>query len=179
MSQIAVIGAAGGGKSTLCRELSRILGIAVFQLDKVQWRPGWTPAPNSAVDEAHDRVMIGDRWIIDGFGTAASIGRRFAAADTIIVVDHAAWRHYWWAFKRQIKGLLRHNPDMPEGCSIGGLWKLVFIKGIPRVRRETMPRVIEQAKAHADHAAVYHVRSARDFARICAAAHAFAKTQGA
>ena len=180
MSKVAVIGAAGGGKSTLCRQLSRILSIPVFQLDKVQWLPGWKPAPSRDVDAAHDRVMAQERWIIDGFGTPGSIQRRLDAADTIVIVHHAAWRHYWWAFKRQIAALFRHNPDCPAGCDMQQLWRLVFIQGIPRVRRDVMPGLIAAAQAQADRATIYHVRSPRDFRRILAdAVHSADTTIGA
>ena len=170
MSKIAVIGAAGGGKSTFCRQLSRILAIPVFQLDKVQWLPDWKPAPSRDVDDAHDRVLTQDRWIIDGFGTPGSIRRRFVDADTIVIVHHAAWRHYWWAFKRQITALFRANPDCPAGCGMQQIWRLVFIQGIPRVRREIMPGVMAAAQAQADRATVYQVRSPRDFEEVLAAA---------
>jgi shikimate kinase len=41
MQRIAVIGNAGGGKSTLCMQLSQALNIPVHMIDKIQWKPGW------------------------------------------------------------------------------------------------------------------------------------------
>ena len=41
MSKIIVIGSSGSGKSTLSRELSNILEIPVYHLDKLFWKPNW------------------------------------------------------------------------------------------------------------------------------------------
>ncbi len=41
MSKIIVIGSSGSGKSTLSRELSHILEIPVYHLDKLFWKPNW------------------------------------------------------------------------------------------------------------------------------------------
>jgi adenylate kinase family enzyme len=45
MIRVAVIGNAGGGKSTLCRKLSKALDIELFPIGRIQWKPGWIPAP--------------------------------------------------------------------------------------------------------------------------------------
>jgi adenylate kinase family enzyme len=44
MTRVAVIGNAGGGKSTMCRKLSKALDIEWFPIDRIQWKPRWTPA---------------------------------------------------------------------------------------------------------------------------------------
>lgn len=44
MKRIAVIGNAGGGKSTLCRKLSKAKNIPLYPIDRIQWKPGWKPA---------------------------------------------------------------------------------------------------------------------------------------
>ena len=36
MTRVAVIGNAGGGKSTMCRKLGQALDIAVYPVDKIQ-----------------------------------------------------------------------------------------------------------------------------------------------
>ena len=41
MTRVAVIGNAGGGKSTLFRQLSLARPVPYFPVDRIQWRPGW------------------------------------------------------------------------------------------------------------------------------------------
>lgn len=41
MRRIALIGSGGSGKSTLARQMGEILGIEVFHLDRLHWKPGW------------------------------------------------------------------------------------------------------------------------------------------
>lgn len=94
MERIAVIGNARGGKSTLCRELSRTLSIPVYAIDQIQWRPGWTPAPSEEIKREHDRILAQEYWIIDGWGGFDLIEARFEAADTIILVDLPLAIHY-------------------------------------------------------------------------------------
>lgn len=57
MKKIAVIGNAGGGKSTLCRALGVALQLPVYAIDKVQWGPGWTRIAESTVDATHAEWM--------------------------------------------------------------------------------------------------------------------------
>ncbi len=45
MKRLAIVGCAGAGKSTLARLLGQILGLPVFHLDALFWRPGWVETP--------------------------------------------------------------------------------------------------------------------------------------
>jgi hypothetical protein len=45
MARIAVIGNAGGGKTTMCAKLGQTLNIAIYPIDKIQWKPGWVSTP--------------------------------------------------------------------------------------------------------------------------------------
>lgn len=107
MRRIAVIGNGGGGKSTLARALGQRLGIPVYEVDAVQWRPGWERAPLDETARALEQWAEGDTWIIDGFGPMPVIERRLDRADTIVHVDHPFHRHLWWSAKRQITSRLR------------------------------------------------------------------------
>ena len=125
MKRIAIIGNAGGGKSTLAVRLAHALGIPRYSLDHILWRPGWVPAPAEDYVHKHDALLREVAWIIDGFGTMASIEARVAVADTVVFVDMPPWRHYWWAVKRQTKSLFRRDPNAPEGarcCRRPGPW---------------------------------------------------------
>ena len=48
MNRVVIIGSPGAGKSTLARDLGRILQINVVHLDRVFWEPGWKKKPRDA-----------------------------------------------------------------------------------------------------------------------------------
>ena len=111
-----VIGNAGGGKSTMCRELCSVHALPYIAIDRIQWKPRWRQTHKEEYDKLHDSLISGERWLVDGYGAWDSVLRRMDAADTIIVVDHPIWVHYWWATKRQLKSLFIGRPDGPSGC---------------------------------------------------------------
>lgn len=45
MRKVLIIGSGGAGKSTLARQVGKILGLDVIHLDAVYWRRGWTEPP--------------------------------------------------------------------------------------------------------------------------------------
>ena len=165
MTRIAVIGNAGGGKSTLCRRLGERLNLPVYSIDLVQWRPGWVYAGEAVIAEHQARWLAGGRWVIDGFGGERLIAERFAAADTIIFVDLPLYVHYWWAAKRQVRSIVRPGPDIPAGCPMWTetwpLFKLMWW-----LNREWRPKMIRQLFQQRRVKRVIHLRSPkamRDF----------------
>ena len=116
MTRVAIFGNAGGGKSTICALLSRSKNLPVYQLDKLQWNPGWILTPKEEFDSKHDQLLKNERWIIDGVATLESLEKRLGEADTIIFVDFALWRHYWWSVKRQFMCLFRSQPNFIPRC---------------------------------------------------------------
>lgn len=141
MRKVAIIGNAGGGKSTLGRRLSARLGLPFRSVDQVQWLPGWVAAPEPGVELKLDQFAAGERWIIDGWGPWPSIERRLNAAETIIFVDLPVWMHFWLAAERQIaaaRGVDRSDPI--EGCEQLDVTKRLF-ETIWRVHTELKPRL--------------------------------------
>jgi adenylate kinase family enzyme len=102
-----VIGNGGGGKSTLCRVLGERLGLPVYEVDAVQWLPGWRHAPFDETARILHGWASGEDWIIDGFGPFPVIERRLDRADTIVYVDFPFARHLWWSAKRQVAARVR------------------------------------------------------------------------
>ena len=167
MTRVAIIGNAGGGKSTLARLLSQACGLPLHPVDHLQWRPGWQPVPDDAFAEAHRAIIAGERWIVDGFGPLEAIRERFDRADTIVFVDLPLWRHYFWALKRQALCLIRPRPDGPPGCPMlpvtGRLLRMMWW-----IHREVRPRLIEEIERRRSSHRVIEIRSLsdlRDFSR--------------
>jgi len=161
MTRVAVIGNAGGGKSTLCRKLSRALDLPYHAVDKIQWQPGWTITPEEEFLSKHDRLLSGERWIIDGFGPWQAIEQRFRAADTIVFVDHPLWLHYWWAGKRQIKSIFVGRPDGPDGCP---MWPVTFrlFRMMWALHREERPKLLDAIVRRSNDTSIFHLRSPKE-----------------
>jgi len=141
MQKVAIIGNAGGGKSTLGRRLSACHGMPFFSVDQLQWRPGWIEAPKHELEIKLDQLAATESWIIDGWGPWQSIEHRLEAADTIIFIDLPLWMHFWLAAERQIgvaRGLDRADPI--EGCDRLDATKRLF-EMIWRVHTDLLPRL--------------------------------------
>ena len=143
MKRIAIIGNAGGGKSTLARQLGATLTIPVHEIDLLQWKPGWVPTPAEKVARTHSQWLASPAWVIDGWGSWDALTARFDLADTIVVVDFPLALHYWWAIKRHVNCVLRSDVAWPPpGCrALPVTWRLV--KMIWHIHWTMRPRLLE------------------------------------
>ena len=106
MKRAAVFGNAGGGKSTLARQLTEITRLPLYVLDELQFKEGGAAVPHDEYLELHRDLLAQETWIIDGYGDNTTIWERFGAADTLVYVDLSLPIHYWRVTKRLIKGLV-------------------------------------------------------------------------
>jgi adenylate kinase family enzyme len=172
MQRIAVIGNAGGGKTTLSRLLGDCLGLPVHHVDSIQYRPGWQRTPDAECDRELDGLASSASWIIDGFGSDDAIERRLTAADTVVFVDFPLPVHYWWACKRQWQSRRRQRAELPDNCpefTLGYSWKLARVMW--QVHRDYRPwfrGLVDDLPATT---AVVHIRSPGEW-------RAFATTLG-
>ena len=118
MNRVAIFGNAGGGKSTLARDLAAITGLPLHVLDKIKYRPGGGEVPYEEYLQAHRTLVDCNQWIIDGFGCIKSVWERFEAADTLIHVDLPLVVHVLWVTKRLVKGLFVAPAGWPESSPI-------------------------------------------------------------
>lgn len=118
MKRVAIFGNAGGGKSTLARDLSRLAGLPLHVLDKMQFRAGGAAVPYDEYLQAHASLIAGEHWIIDGYGCNRTVWERLDAADTLIHVDLPLVVHGLWVTKRLVQGFVRPPLGWPEGSPL-------------------------------------------------------------
>lgn len=161
MKRVAIFGNAGGGKSTLARQLSKRTELPLYSLDAIQYLPGGGEVPHEEYLAAHSELLNKREWIIDGFGDVKSAWERFSKADTLIYIDLPLQLHYWWAIKRLLQGIYKTPEGWPKNSSI---WKgtVNSFKVIPLCHRRLTPRYRELVRESMSTKQVHHLRSTKD-----------------
>ncbi len=111
MKRVNVTGNAGAGKSTVARELSKLLRTPLFGLDRVVWQPGWRPTPRAQRVAAEQAIAERAEWVVDG---VSSVIRE--AADTIVFLDVPRRVSLWRCARRNRKYLFHSRPGLPPNC---------------------------------------------------------------
>jgi adenylate kinase family enzyme len=139
MKRVAIFGNAGGGKSTLARQLAAITGLPLYVIDKLQFKDGGAAVPHDVYLELHRELLARETWIIDGYGDIATVWERCGSADTLVHVDLPLPIHYWRVTKRLIEGLLVDPEGWPKDSP---LWSstIASYRVIPRCHRYLTPR---------------------------------------
>ena len=165
MKRVAVFGNAGGGKSTLARNLAELTGLPLHVIDLMQFRPGGAAVPHDEFLAAHADVLARDAWIIDGFGGVKLAWERFALADTLVYVDLPLLAHFVGVTKRFAKGLFAPPPGWPERSPLLES-TLSSYRVLWPCHRELTPKYRALVAESRERKRVYHLRSAaevRDF----------------
>lgn len=143
MNKIMVIGCGGAGKSTFSRQLCQILSISVHHLDTLGWQAGWVATPREDFDVKISKLLLADRWIIDGnYGRTLEI--RFKEADTIFFLNMSRSLCLYRIFKRRILNHGKSRPDMKEGCP--EKLDFQFIQWVWRYKKHKSPKILEKLK---------------------------------
>jgi len=158
MKRVAIFGNAGGGKSTLARELAAITGLPLYVIDEIKFRPGGSEVPHEEYLQLHSAVVSRDAWIIDGFESQRLAWERFEAADTLVHVDLPLAVHALWVTKRLVKGLFVDPPGWPKGSPVISSSIQSYRVLWPCHTRLT-PRYRAYMSQVAQHKRVFHLRS--------------------
>ncbi len=118
MKKIAIFGNAGGGKSTLAKQLALATDLPLVSLDKLKYQTGGKEIPHDEYLQAHAKLMQQSHWIIDGFGCVPSAWQRFSQADTLVYIDLSLLQHGLWVTKRLFKGLYVNPEGWPDNSPI-------------------------------------------------------------
>jgi adenylate kinase family enzyme len=166
--KISVIGNAGGGKTTLSRQLAMLHQIPATHVDAIQFVAGMKIRPHAESIEALRKIQNQESWIIDGYGPLDILQERLQASDKIIFIDFPIWRHYWWCTKRQIANLRRRQrEELPEGCDEASLEQtLKLYKTLWQVHTKMRPELRRILSREHFKSKTRHVSNIRDWNEI-------------
>ncbi|KOP22886.1 adenylate kinase [Hapalosiphon sp. MRB220] len=165
MQKVAVFGNAGGGKSTLSKRLSQITGLPLYILDKIQYQPGGIEVTQEDFKQMHEKILLTDRWIIDGFGSIETLWLRLNEADTLVFIDLPLYVHFWWVTKRFITGRFQPPEGWPENSPILKS-SLTSYRVLWLCHKYLTPKYREYIKQAQSSKSVYHIRSTEQISQF-------------
>lgn len=114
--KVTITGNSASGKSTLSKPLGVKLGLPIFHIDLLLWKPNWDHLPEPEFDIVHHEWLAKSRWLIEGVGYHSAMLQRFATADTIIFVDTSYEVCIERARKRIEEDRVVKNQFIPDDC---------------------------------------------------------------
>ncbi|MDF1794258.1 MAG: hypothetical protein P1U88_20260 [Thalassobaculaceae bacterium] len=164
--RIAILGNAGGGKSTLARRLASEHGLPYAEVDSFLWTPDWELTPEAEYEARHGAVLAGERWMLDGMGRLGSLDTRFERATAVILVDLPLWQHYWLAAERQAAWAAGTAQETPGGHGKRPETRELF-EFMWTVDRDVMPQIrAAVAKAEGSGTSVYRITDVADLETV-------------
>jgi adenylate kinase family enzyme len=165
MKKVAVFGNTGGGKSTLSKRLSEITGLPLHILDKIQYQSGGIEVPHEEYKHTHEKILVTDRWIIDGFGSIETVWLRLNEADTLIFIDLPLYVHFWWVTKRLITGGFKPPEGWPQKSPIFKS-SLTSYRVLWLCHKYLTPKYREYIEQAQSTKSVYHIRSTEQISQF-------------
>lgn len=149
MKRVAVFGKPGSGKSTLSKALASATDIQLYQLDSIVYKKNGDLVDRETFDEAHEKILSEECWIVDGIGPIDSFNRRLEIADTLIYIDLPYHTSYWLVTKRLLKSIVKLPEGWPDGSSVlkGTLESYRVLRLCPRYWNKSFMRRMEKLSA--------------------------------
>jgi adenylate kinase family enzyme len=66
MNRFVIVGSTGSGKTTLAREVSRLVEAPHIELDALHWSPNWTAAKTEDFRAKVAQAVSAERWVVEG-----------------------------------------------------------------------------------------------------------------
>ncbi len=124
MQRILIVGSSCSGKTTLAKQLSRLLSIEHIELDALHWLPHWTERDQVEFHSIVSDTVHQNQWIVDGNYRSKLGSLVWDKADTIIWLDLPFAIVYSRVVMRCAKRIFR-NQQLWNG-NTENLWNLLF-----------------------------------------------------
>ena len=102
-ARVHVIGMSSSGKTTLAHRLAKATGVAVVDLDALNWLPNWVALNDTNKDELERRfraATAGERWVSAGSYRATAQRAFWPRLETIVWLDLPAALCVWRMLRR-------------------------------------------------------------------------------
>jgi hypothetical protein len=167
LKRLTVIGNACAGKTTLSRILAARYHLPLIHVDSIQFDEGMKIRPHAESISILTEVQAQEKWLIDGYGPLDILIARLEKAEKIIFIDFPLWRHYFWAFKRQVKSLWSPRPELPQGCNEATFKQtLQLFKSIRKVHTKMRPEMIRILSQDRFKSKLIFIRTLTDWKKI-------------
>lgn len=144
MDKVIVIGCPGSGKSTFSKKLHNATGIPIHHLDMMYWNEDKTKVPKEIFINELNRIINGDKWIIDG-NYGSTMEWRIKQCDTVFFLDYPV--------EVCIEGIKsrrgQERSDMPWIEKTDEIDK-EFLRWVQNYNIESRPKVIELLEKYND-----------------------------
>ena len=163
--KVLIIGCAGSGKTTLAKQLSKIIDLPIIHMDNYYWTKNWGRKSDDAWHDIVNELCQQPKWIMDGNYTK-TMATRFQHACTIIYLDIPRWKCLLRVMIRRFRLIYNKNrDDIPANCN--ERMSVEFYRWIWNYPKRSRNNTLELLKNYSE--IVYHLKSKQD-------ADAFIKT---
>ena len=114
-SKICLFGCPGSGKSTLGKNLSKMLGIEVTHLDNIYWKPNWVSISREEFDQKLNELLTCEKYIIEG-NYNRTLDLRLSECDLAIYLDFNSFTCLFSVIKRFFQYRNKTREDITIGC---------------------------------------------------------------
>jgi adenylate kinase family enzyme len=112
LERINVVGTSGSGKTTVARELSRLLKLPYYEMDRLFWKPEWHESSNDEFLPKVRNVADQTTWILDGNYTR-TIAVKWQRVQLVVWLDLSFARTVFRVTRRAIGRSLTHRELWP------------------------------------------------------------------
>jgi len=164
--RVLVVGASGGGKSTLSRKLSGLLDLPYISMDReFFWLPGWKLRDRAEIGAMIADAVAGERWIMDGT-SPGTLPLRLPRTDVVIWLRMPRLLCLSRIVRRRWRYAGQSRPEMTPGCP--EKIDLPFLRYVWNFERTESPEIEAALARHGPGVPVMTLRRPADTAALVA-----------